>query len=332
MPKNISVAIDFLESQWYSTNENKIKGILAEIRFRELVKQLGLHTSPGGWILTPGKPDYAPVPAHRRVCVLPLRHRFSWEAGGIAHEPTPGQIAAYILFRQLELKTYFLRPASVDEAKFDGATRSQTRSGVVYKRPYELTLFEIGPDGIEKPAEPREVFSAFPRRMGAMGMQSHRVGRLSRAMHPWSDSGVVAGLFWAEYARYYFQVDYLIANNDLDMFVIGPSGLPYPIELKSKRVARDPQNGDWFGIDMGPFAKLSLFSRGALLADALYVVEEVDETGVLVGWYAIRFSDLVKSCSWVGQSGGTGMKGGSSSTFKVPKAAFTQFSELVKSL
>lgn len=66
--------------------------------------------------------------------------------------------------------------------------------------------------------------------------------------------------------------------------------------------------------------------------DALYVVQEVDDDRNFVNWLAIRFTDLVKSCSWVGRSGGQGMSGGASSTIKIPKLAFQNLSDLLVKL
>lgn len=127
-------------------------------------------------------------------------------------------------------------------------------------------------------------------------------------------------------------MDYPVSNNDLDLFLLGNSGASYPVELKSKSPATDAILGDWFGIDIGPFAKLAFFTANSMNTDALYVVEEVDNQRNHIEWYGIKFTDLVKSCSWVGQAGGQGMSGGTSSTYKVPKAAFSQFSALLQSL
>lgn len=68
------------------------------------------------------------------------------------------------------------------------------------------------------------------------------------------------------------------------------------------------------------------------IPNALYVVQEIDANRDHVEWYGIRFTELVKSCSWVGQAGGTGMTGGSSRTYKIPKAAFTQLADLLPTL
>ncbi len=66
--------------------------------------------------------------------------------------------------------------------------------------------------------------------------------------------------------------------------------------------------------------------------NALYIVKEVDDQRNLVQWLGIRFTDLVRSCSWGGQAGGKGMSGGASSTIKIPKAAFSELAVLMPGL
>jgi hypothetical protein len=80
---------------------------------------------------------------------------------------------------------------------------------------------------------------------------------------------------------------------------------------------------------MGPFAKLAFFTANGMNTDALYIVEELGDNNQFIQWLAIRYTELVKVCSWVGQSGGTGMTGGTSSTYKVPKAAFLPLIDLL---
>jgi hypothetical protein len=127
-------------------------------------------------------------------------------------------------------------------------------------------------------------------------------------------------------------VDYLVSNNDLDLFIVGQSGSAYPVELKSKSPVVDSSLGDWFGLDVGPFAKMTFFTANSMNTDALYVVQEVDEFRNHIEWLALKFTDLVKNCSWVIQSGGKGMMGGASSTIKIPKAAFTPLDKLLPRL
>jgi len=334
MPFSIQQAINFLETQWSSINDNKIKGILAELAFKSFLNQQGIHFIPGGWIMSPGNKTIIQVPAHEKVCLLPRNATFSWQAPttNAAAPVTPAEISAYNYFRQVGVTTYLVCPSNIIEADF---AIPQPRQGAVrasYPRRYHLDFMSIYPNGQLQSNPVATVFQAFPARNGNSGLRCSQLNRIAANQAPWNDSEVIARLFWFEYTRYFVQIDYLVSNNDLDLFIIGPSGSCFPVELKSKTVANDNILGDWFGIDMGPFAKLAFFTANSMNTDALYVVQEVDADRNHVEWYGIRFTELVKSCSWIGQAGGTGIKRGASSTYKAPKAAFTRLVELLPTL
>jgi len=335
MPATLSDAISFLETQWSSITENKVIGMLAELRFKEFLIARNYHFVSGGWIITPGRPVFGScdVPAREKICILPRQHRFTWQEHGSQNGLlTPAEMSAYNYFREAGVKTFFATPVGVAEENFKYPTPSGKKVRALYPRPYEMQLQEVSPGGGVVSIDSKKVFSLFPERKGNVGIRCHKMNRINHQATPWTSPSVVSDLFWFEYARYFFQIDYLFSNNDLDLFVIGPSGASYPVEIKSKASAKNTALGEWFGIDMGPFAKLTFFTANKRNNDALYVVEEVDLEKNHVQWLGIRFADLVKSCSWVGQSGGKGMMGGASSTFKIPKAAFLPLADLLSSL
>lgn len=333
MPATLAQALAFLETQWSSINENKVKGIEAEVRFKIYLNTIGAHAVPGGWIMVPGTPSVTAIPTAHKICLLPRAVPFSWGVGTPSTAvATPAEIAAYLYFRQVGIRAFFIRPDAINQSAFVTPVSSRNGGTALYPKPYTLTAFDVGPDGNLRSVPTPQVFAHFPRRNGNTGLRCYEPRRLDSTITPWNDPAVVTELFWFEYARYYYQTDYLISNSDLDLFLLGPSGTAYPVELKSKTPASDRALGDWFGIDMGPFAKLSLFTANAMNTDALYVVEEVDASRNHVEWFAIRFTELVRACSWVGQSGGQGMMGGQSTTFKVPRAAFHPLSQLFATL
>ncbi|MET3930580.1 hypothetical protein ABIE51_002467 [Lysobacter sp. OAE881] len=333
MPATLSEAVNFLETQWSSINQNKIKGILAEVRLKRFLTTNNTYFGPGGWIVIPGKPTYEAVPPRLKVCLLPRTSSFSWQSSGGAGNPlSPAEISAYSYFRQLGIQTYFADPFAPNESAFALPAPSAGSKRAFHPKPYHLELKQVGNNGQLESVAPSSVFSKFPERQGNRGLKCYKLGRISLATPPWNDPLTVSELFWFEYARYYFNLDRYMSNNDLDMYVIGPSGSAYPVELKSKEAAVSPALGEWFGIDMGPFAKLAFFTANAMNTDALYVVEEVASGGQFVDWLGIRYTDLVKACSWVGQGGGTGMTGATSSTYKVPKAAFSSLAKLLPTL
>lgn len=333
MPSTAQQAIEFLETQWSSVNANKIVGIEAELRFKALLASHSIHFRPGGWIVTPGNTTLVSPATREKICLLPRSHAFSWQPGTLATTAlTPAEISAYICFRQVGARALFVSPSSVRESYFELPQPRTRKSRATYPRAYPLELAEVGTNGALTAVAPDDAFKYFPLRKGNKGLRCYDTGRLTLSAPPWTDFETLSSLFWFEYARYYFQIDYLFSNNDLDLFIVGPSGRPYPVELKSKAVASDTAMGKWFGIDIGPFAKLAFFTANSQHNDALYVVEEVDAHRNHVDWWGITFTELVKACSWVGQRGGKGMSGGASSTYKVPMSAFTPLISLLPTL
>jgi hypothetical protein len=332
MPATRSDALAFLETQWSSINDNKVNGILAEVRFKAFLEAMQCQFISGGLLLVPGNPSIASIPMHAKICVLPRPHSFTWNPADDRTTLGPADLSAYNYFRQAGIMTYFASPARVDESAFAIPTKKQGKAKAAYPRPYALRLSHVGQGNDLKTVDASEVFTNFPRRSGQKGLRCNEINRLDRSKSPWNSADEVAQLFWFAYVRYYFHIDYLIANNDLDLFLIGPSGKAFPVELKSKSPAADKSVGEWFGIDIGPFAKLSFFKVVNPNNDALFIVEEVDANKNHVEWFGIRLTDLLRACSWVGQAGGRGMGGGLSATYKIPKAAFTKLIELLPQL
>lgn len=283
--------------------------------------------------MIPGKPINDIIPTKNKVFLIPREWHFPWQStnsGGATL--SPAELSAYNYFRQLGISTYFAEPSAPAQSTFALPTQSTPIKSAVYPSSYHLDLKQVSPNGQLQTIAPESVFSNFPARNGTKGLRCYPLGRIDPSVPPWDDASVVSELFWFEYTRYYFQISYLLSNNDLDMYVIGQSGSAYPVEIKSKNAAKSDALGEWFGIDVGPFAKLAFFTANAMNTDALYVVEEVDANGQFLNWLAIRYTELVKACSWVGQGGGKGMTGSASSTYKVPKAAFSKLANLLPTL
>lgn len=336
MPATHSQAVNFLETQWSSINQNKIKGIVAEVRLKGFLTAHNMYFGPGGWIVIPGKPTpIAAIPTKSKVFLIPRAWTFSWQPQGGSSSSaalSPAEVSAYNYFRQHGIQAYFADPTTPVESNFElPLARAGTRRAS-YPRSYGIELKQVAISGQLTSVAASIVFNGFPLRTGNLGLRCNSTGRITQTASPWSNPDVVSDLFWFEYVRYYFQVDYLLSNNDLDMYIIGKSGSAFPVELKSKSAAHDEALGDWFGIDMGPFAKLAFFTANGMRTDALYIVEELDASGNFIDWLAIRYTELVKVCSWVGRAGGTGMTGGSSTTYKVPKAAFSPLLDLLPDL
>jgi hypothetical protein len=333
MPNNRENAIRFLETQWSSINANKVKGIEAEVRFENHLNTAamsGLYQFiiPEGWIISPGNIRLTNLPTKNRIAILPIPKSFTW-SGAINSPSFSGQVLAHSYFQQADIKVYFAECSTILNAANQSNFAIPTRGS--YLRSYDINFKKVGAQELV-PVPTATVMNNFAPRMGARGMRAYALQRINRALPIWIDNQIVTNLFWKDYVRYFLQRYYVVSNNDLDFFLVSNSGRSYPVEFKSKTAANDSQIGDWFGIDVGPFAKLSYFISLSNNMDAIYVVEEVDVNRNTLDWWAIKFSNLLKGCSWVQQSGGAGMGGGRSATLKVPKAIFTQLNAFLSTI
>ncbi|MGN2271670.1 hypothetical protein [Priestia megaterium] len=331
MPLNREQAIEFLETQWSSINDNKERGILAEIRFMNYLNSVPTlydYLIQGGWIITPSKNTIVSTPTHHRIVIIPIIKKFSWTRASLPNNSS-AQVIAHSFFRQVGMRVYFAEPDPSPSRSLEKNFQIPQRP--TYNRSYNLKFKEVGASGlVDVPIA--DVMRNFVKRKGNLGIKTYRTGRIKRKIAPWNNPKIVTELFWKDYTRYFLQREYLVSNNDLDFFLVSKTGKSYPVELKSKTPALDKNTGDWFGIDVGPFSKLSHFVSLSNNMDALYVVEEVDDDYRHIEWWGIRFSDLLKGCYWVQQGGGTGMTGGRSTTIKVPKNIFEPLNILLPKL
>lgn len=111
--------------------------------------------------------------------------------------------------------------------------------------------------------------------------------------------------------------------SDIDSIIWG-NRFTYPVEIKEKTSANDSTVGDYFGIDVGPFVKLTHFSARKGNMNSLFIVREIVDKAKrdLKNWWFIPFDELAEFASWVPIKGGTNMGGGGSSVIKIPKSKF----------
>lgn len=330
MPNSLEFAIRFLETQWSSINQNKIKGINAEIRFEaylnsQAIRPLFDYIIPGGWILSPGKNININPTTKGRIAILPVPKSFSWTQR-LNPIPFAAQVLAESYFRQVGITTYFVMYDTNNNSQIENSFIIPVRGN--YQISYPLEFYKIGANGLDQ-VHLSQVTANFTARNGLRGMRAYSLNRINRNDPTWNNSNIVTELFWKEYSRYFLHKQFLVSSNDLDFFIVGKSGRAYPIEFKSKTVVVDNSIGNWFGIDVGPFSKLSFFVSLSNNMEALYFVEEINSNGDTIEWWGIKFSQLLKNCHWVSQSGGTGMGGGASVTIKVPKIIFEPLSSFL---
>ena len=334
MPRNINLALNFLETQWSSINDNKAKGVIAEIRLKEYlglenITRLYSQVIPGGWIVAPGCVwEGCHDPTLSRIAVIPNFTEFNW-SGHIQRHSFTAQVTATTYFGQAGIPVYFVDFAGNINDYIDKFVLPSSGN---YPTPYPLIFKTVGANELEE-VTVSEMMRSFKPRNGNIGMRAYKTGRLNVNVEPWNNASTVTELFWKEYVRYFLQKRYLVSNNDIDFFIVGNSRRAYPVELKSKTcVTGDTVTGDWFGLDAGTFVKLAFFVTAGNNMDAIYVVEEVNAQNQHLFWWGIKFSSVINGCSWVTQGGGTGMTGGNSTTIKIPKSLFSSLDTLLPTL
>lgn len=182
MPANKEDAIRFLETQWSSINENKIKGIKAETEFRQYLEANNIHFIPGGWILIPGKNTNVVIPSQHKICLLPMEADFSWAPSERTTTVTPALMSAYNYFRQVGITAYIVVSRDVDESQFINPEKRKGSQRAVYPRPYEMIFQSISPGGEFNEVNFQDVFSNFPNRNGNIGLKSYEQERIDRTL------------------------------------------------------------------------------------------------------------------------------------------------------
>src|SRR6185437_5206309 len=203
MPGTLDSAIDFLETQWSSINENKLKGIAAEIRFEAhlnspAIQNLYEYIIPGGWILTPAKKTMVNPVTKGRIAIIPIPTSFSWSPD-LVQLPFAAMVLATSYFRQTGIMTYF--------AKFEtnGAAAIETGFHIpvsgAHHTSYDLQFYKTGAAGLQE-VQITTVLANFTSRTGMKGLRSHETGRFDRNTPVWTNGHIVSNLFWKEYARF----------------------------------------------------------------------------------------------------------------------------------
>lgn len=129
--------------------------------------------------------------------------------------------------------------------------------------------------------------------------------------------------FSKEHLRVSFQNQFMAEISDVDGIFWG-NQYTYPVEIKEKTAAADRKLGAFFGLDVGPFVKLAFYAAKRGNLHSVFVVREIDNPVErnLVNWWIITFERMAQFASWNPISGGTNMRGGGSTTIKIPKSEF----------
>lgn len=287
-----------------SLNENKLRGVLAEIAFRDYLRTLGYadRVSAGGWI---ARSTGAGQFGRRAVVIFPetLQPGQKYAASGV-HRPAPnGLHTVCAVFQQIGIAGYYCQPVVAAMGVAESVAWHAVRLGV--------------------PGNPTHEPLAVALRTLTPRTRQHNFLRYHTNTAQLPDLAV-ADEFSKEHLRVSLQTPFLVECSDVDGVLWGQQ-YTYPVEIKEKTEAADNRVGKYFGIDTGPFVKLAFYAAKRGNLRSLFVVREIDDpaTRNLVAWWYITFDRLAEFASWVPQAGGTNMGGGRSTVVKIPKDQFS---------
>jgi hypothetical protein len=293
----------FLSKSYASVNNNKINGLMAEIDFRKYLGTLGFseNISVGGWIArSVGINKFS----QSIIVMFPetIRPDINYSANRKPPNPSNGLHTICATFHQIGIHSYFCSPI------------------VTNNDPYSVSwkAIELG-----LPAE--QIYFDFPEEL-------KNFSRRDRPYNFLRYKSVISNIpidaipeeFTKENIRCSFQHYFMSEVSDIDGILWGKQ-FTYPLEIKEKTPGFDPKMGEYFGIDVGPFVKLSFYAAKRGNLHSLFIVREIENetTRKLAKWWYITFENLAQYASWTPISGGRSMRGNASSVIKVPKSEFS---------
>lgn len=295
----------YLSKSISSLNSNKLNGLLAEVDFRDHLRAIGFadRVSMGGWILrSVGEGNFA----RHTAIVFPetISPDRDFGAGWGPPKVTDGLQAISLAFRNIGVPAFHCIPTVGVHDSPESVEWSARPLGVPSASPYDsLDLCLAG----------------FVRRT-----RKYPFLRYHTSVDAIPDAAVPEE-FCKEHLRVALQDRCLAEVADIDGVFWGQQ-YTYPIEIKEKTSDRDRRLGEYFGLDVGPFAKLSFYAARKGNMRSLYVIREISDTKTrsLVNWWYITFDVLALCASWIPRAGGRSMQGGASSVILVPKDMFTK--------
>lgn len=296
----------FLSLSISSLNNNKLRGLLAEISLRTFLADLGFgdRVSRGGWIVRTKGPN---IFGHSTVALFPevINPCDSYPQTRVLPHPDSGLHTICATFHQSGISSFFCA-ASVSQPDDAASLQwSAVQLGVPVQQPYAPLI----------------------ERLSSIGFTSRK--RKYKFLKYHTDAELIPDFavpeeFTKEHLRVVFNTAYMAEISDIDGLFWGNQHT-YPIEIKEKAPAKSADMGLYFGLDIGPFVKLAYYAAKRGNLHSLYVVREVDNTPErnLVRWAYVTFDHLAQFASWGSRGGGTNMQGGASSVVRIPRSEFT---------
>ena len=292
----------YLSKSISSLNRNKLNGILAEIEFRDYLKEIGYidRISPGGWIVrSVGEGSFG----HHTQVFFPetVEADKDYSLEHFQHPPKALHTICATM-HQIGIKSYYCSPVVEQNANPQSVKWYSTQLGIPSESPFK----------------PIDVSCEnFTRRERAYNFLRYSSDASLIPINSLPDQ------FTKENLRVSFASDFLAEISDIDGVFWGQQ-YTYPIEIKEKTPAPDKRLGPYFGLDVGPFVKLAFYAAKKGNLHSLFIVKEINnvEKRELVQWWFITFDTLAQYASWVAVGGGQNMGGGGSTVVKIPKSEF----------
>jgi hypothetical protein len=296
----------YLSRSISSLNQNKLRGLLAEVEFRRYLNELGYgeRVSPGGWIMRRQGPG---VFGQDTVVVFPERIQADVDYPANRPLPTPplGLHTICATFHQSGIYAFYCVGAVGNTDDPASLSWRSVQLGVPAEQPYNPL-----PESLAAYFNPR--------------LRRYDFLRYHTAADSIPDSAVPEE-FSKEHLRVTCQTAYMAEVSDVDGIFWGRQ-LTYPLEIKEKTAGSDRALGQFFGLDVGPFVKLAFYAANRGNLHSLFIVREIDnvQDRNLINWWYITFERLARYASWIPQAGGMSMMGGASSVVKIPKSEFEE--------
>jgi hypothetical protein len=295
----------YLSRSISNLNQNKLRGLLAEVDLRSHLLSLGFaeRVSRGGWI---ARTKGANIFGHSTIALFPETLQPSQLYP--PHRPLPapdhGLHTICSTLHQSGISSFFCA-ATIAESENPAALHwNAVQLGLPVQQPYAPLIERLGGCGF------------------ANRTRAYNYLRYSANVADIPENAVPEE-FTKEHLRIAFSNSYMAEISDIDGLFWG-NQFTYPIEVKEKTPAHSTDVGEYFGLDVGPFVKLAFYAAKRGNLHSLYVVREIDNEHDrnLVQWSFVTFDHLAQRASWVSRTGGPGMLGGASSVVRIPKVEF----------
>jgi hypothetical protein len=286
-------------------NLNKSHGMLAEVKFRHYVAELGFdqRVSEGGWIFR-NDTRWNNSFGQNTIVFFPETIQPGMEYSALRNLPVPARRLHTICatFHQIGIRSFFCA-ATIDKQN--------------HKKIVKWKAIELGrPDD--------QPYISFPEDIAGFALRDKKYNwEKYKTSVDFLPEQAVPVEFAKESIRVACRTVLMGEISDLDGIFWGKERT-YPVEIKEKTRAVGDSTGEYFGLDVGPFVKLAFYAARRGNLHSMFVVREIDDekTRNLVNWWFITFEQLSQYASWVFQGGGKNMSGGRSATVKIPVNRF----------